>query len=69
MVDLDSEFLSVRGSILTRRLLLPVQSVNEVVDRRLPVAIMPELLDESPSASIGNEVETRIEADGRHDVP
>lgn len=69
MVELHGECLSIRWATRSRSSeFLTVESVYDIVDPRLTIAIVPEVIDELPSASISDDGETIVEAGGSHDL-
>ena len=61
MGESNGELISIYLSLIGDTRFGLMQLVDEVIDRRLPVSVVPEVFDEPPPASISDECETRIE--------
>jgi len=66
--ELNGELISIHLSLIGDIRFGLMQLVDEVIDRCLPVSVVPEVFDEPSPASISDEFETRIETVVIHGV-
>lgn len=67
VLELDGEILPVLGWIVFGVRPSTVHLIDEVLKRRGPGSLVAQVVDDTTTVLIGDELETRVKTVGRHD--